>query len=378
MSCLDRSMFSFVSISYAQRLLSPPTATGLPYTFWSSRPLRLWTGLVDASRVRLPCRARCSAVAPPITVFPTPPFPPKKVYLRFGPPSMYALSDPSMPPPTPPLPPPMRGSAPAVAIHDGGELFDHREAGHVALELRHVADELAGEPLLDLLQVAALHREAVPQVGRHLLVGELRRQDPVHDIPRDRDVELGEQLGGLLGVQDDHLLGHDDEEKRGALLIGQDAGRFVDASTDVQQLVQDLVFLGDRLALDPRHHLLVLPHLLPELGDAVDPFVVHLGHREVIQGMAEGDEVVDVVVVVALHHDVDDRVEDRRLLHRRLRRGSLDVVLDFLRDLLEAVHVDDLLADFLLIRLDVRVGVDLLRPEVLDDFDGALAEDVAL
>src|SRR6266852_2478130 len=178
MSCLDRSMFGWGSISYAQRLLSPPTATGLPYTFWSSRPLRLWTGLVDASRVRLPCRARCSAVAPAITVFPTPPLPPKKVYLRFGRASMYALSDRSMPPP------PMRRSAPAVAIHDGGELFDHREAGHVALQLRHVADELAGEPLLDLLQVAALHREAVPQVGRHLLVGELRRQDPVHDIPR--------------------------------------------------------------------------------------------------------------------------------------------------------------------------------------------------
>src|SRR5260370_23351415 len=127
-------MFSFVSISYAQRLLSPPTATGLPYTFWSSRPLRLWTGLVDASRVRLPCRARCRAVAPAITVFPTPPLPPKKVYLRFGRASMYALSDRSMPPPSA-----IGGSAPAVAIHDGGELFDHREAGHVARELRHVA-----------------------------------------------------------------------------------------------------------------------------------------------------------------------------------------------------------------------------------------------
>src|SRR5438128_8346524 len=125
MSCLDRSMFSLVSISYAHRLLTPPTATALPYTFWSSRPLKLWTGLVDASNVRLPCRARCSAVAPAITVFPTPPLPPKKVYFRFGSVSMYSLRDRSIPA--------MRSSTPAVAVHDGGELLDHRQTGDVAL-----------------------------------------------------------------------------------------------------------------------------------------------------------------------------------------------------------------------------------------------------
>jgi len=38
----------------------------------------------------------------------------------------------------------------------------------------------------------------------------------------------------------------------------------------------------------------------------------------------------------------------------------------------------DLLADLLLVRLDVGVGVDLLRPQVVDDLDGALAEDVPL
>ena len=94
--------------------------------------------------------------------------------------------------------------------------------------------------------------------------------------------------------------------------------------------------------------------------------------------MAEGDEVIDVVVVVALVDDVDDRVEDRRLLYRRLCRGCRDVVLDLGRDLGEPVHVADLLADLVLVFLDVPVGVDLLGPQVVGDLHRALAEDVLL
>jgi hypothetical protein len=56
----------------------------------------------------------------------------------------------------------------------------------------------------------------------------------------------------------------------------------------------------------------------------------------------------------------------------------LDVVLDLVGDLVQAVHVEDLSPDLVLIVSDVLVGVDLLRPQVVDDLHGALAEDVAL
>src|SRR5207237_6915090 len=56
------------------------------------------------------------------------------------------------------------------------------------------------------------------------------------DAPGDRDVELGEERGRLLGVQDDHLLGDDDEEERGPRPVGQDLRRGVDARLDVQEV----------------------------------------------------------------------------------------------------------------------------------------------
>src|SRR6266581_1813146 len=236
--------------------------------------------------------------------------------------------------------------------------------------------------ILDTEKAAQLFaRFDVPIAGyivNRILPAELAGQDAVHDVAGDGHVEPGEQLRGLLCVQDDHLLGYEDEEKGGALLVGQDAGGLVDASLDVLELVEDLVFLGDLLALDARDHLFVLAHLLPELRDPVDPLVVDFGHRQVVERVAERHQVIDVVVVVALHHDVHDRVEDGRFLHGRLGRGRLDVMLDFFRDLIESVHVEDLLADLLLIRLDIGVGVDLLRPKVVQDLDRALAEDVTL
>ena len=78
-SRFERSIASRVSISNAHRFSTPVTAVGLPKTSWPRRPDREWTGLVDASRVRLPVRARWTAFIPAMTVLPTPPLPPKNV-----------------------------------------------------------------------------------------------------------------------------------------------------------------------------------------------------------------------------------------------------------------------------------------------------------
>jgi hypothetical protein len=91
--------------------------------------------------------------------------------------------------------------------------------------------------------------------------------------------------------------------------------------------IQDAVLLG-LLAADAGDHLFILPHFLPQLRDLGDPLIVDLGHAEVIQSMPQGDQVVNVVVVAALHHNVHHGVEDGALLHRRLGGGRLDVVLD--------------------------------------------------
>jgi hypothetical protein len=76
-SRFERSIASRVSISNAHRLSIPLTAVALPNTSCPSRPDSEWTGLVDASRTRLPERARWTALTPAMTVFPTPPLPPK-------------------------------------------------------------------------------------------------------------------------------------------------------------------------------------------------------------------------------------------------------------------------------------------------------------
>src|SRR2546427_2172483 len=191
-------------------------------------------------------------------------------------------------------------------------------------------------------------------------------------------VVVPEEMIRLLGIEEDHLLRHHDEEEGGPRLVRQDPGGGVDPVLDVGQLGQDLVLLHRFLTPHRRGHLVVLAHVFAELGDLVDPLVVHLRHRQVVERVAERHQIVDVVVVVAPDDDVDDGVEDRALLHRGLRRGGRDVVVDLLRHLLEPVHVEDLLPDLLLVVLDPPVGVDLLRPEVLHDRHGSLAEDVPL
>src|SRR5512135_2996583 len=352
MSCLERSMVSLVSISYAQRLSTPATGVGLPYTSWPSRPLRLCTGLVEARIVRLPWRASCKAVTPAITVLPTPPLPPKKVNLNLGCAAMYSSKECVISP--------MAPSLCSVAVHDAGQFFDHLQPGDVPFHLGDVADHLLAEGAPDLVKIAALHLEPILQVWGNVLAGQLRRQDSVDDIAGDRYLEFCEQLCRLLRVEDDHLLGHYNEVERGLLLVGQDVRRLVDAGLDIPQFIEDLVFLGGLFALQTGDHLLVLAHLLAELGDAVDPLVVHLGHGQVIERVPQRHQVVDVIVVIALDDDIDDGIEDGRLFHGRLGRSGLNVILDFVRHLVEAVHIEDLLADLLLVFLDVGVGVDLL------------------
>ena len=75
-------------------------------------------------------------------------------------------------------------------------------------------------------------------------------------------------------------------------------GAGLDALPDVLELGQDLVLVqGVLVALDVRRHLVVLPHLLAQGGDLLDPGVVDAGHGEVVERVAQGHQVVDVVVV---------------------------------------------------------------------------------
>ncbi len=76
--------------------------------------------------------------------------------------------------------------------------------------------------------------------------------------------------------------------------------------------------------------------------------------------MPEGDQVVNIVVIFGADDDIHHLVKDGALFHRRFGCCSLDVALDLLRDFVQAVHIKDLLADFVLIFLDVLIGINLL------------------
>src|SRR6266508_4922223 len=54
------------------------------------------------------------------------------------------------------------------------------------------------------------------------------------------------------------------------------------------------------------------------------------------------------------------------------------VVLDLIGHPVDLVYLEDLAPDLVLVLLDVRVGVDLLGPQVGRDLNRPLAEDVAL
>src|SRR6202162_6627886 len=90
----------------------------------------------------------------------------------------------------------------AVAIHDPGELFDHREPRHVALQLRNVRQDLLPERRANAAEVLVLHLDPVAQVVGDLLLDKLVRDDPVDNVAADRHVELRKELRGLLRVED--------------------------------------------------------------------------------------------------------------------------------------------------------------------------------
>src|SRR5581483_1117259 len=371
-SVFERSMVSFVSISYAQRFSEPSTRLGRPKTSWPRRLDREWTGFVEQSIVRLPLAASQSARAPAIAVFPTPPFPPKNTYFT-GLRVRNAAIDSAMSGAVA-----SRTFPGSVAIHHARQPIDHCEPRHVAFHLRDFCQHLRPEPGANAVEIPLLHADAVAQIRGDFPTQEMLRHHAIHDVACDGHVELREQLGRLPRVQDGHLFGNDHEEESRLLAVSKDLGRGADATFDVLQLAEDLVLLEHLLPLHDRSHLLVLAHLLPKLGDLADPLVVDLRHRQIVEGVAEGDEIVDVVVVLAGDHDVDDGVEDRALLHRRLRGRRLDVLFDLLGDGIEAVHVEDLLSDLVLVLADATVGVDLLGPKVGHDGHRALSEEVLM
>src|SRR5271157_373653 len=104
-------------------------------------PLRLCTGLVDAKIVRLPCCAICMAVTPAITVLPTPPLPPKNMNLSLGCATTKSVKDCLISP----------MSRPPIAVHHPGQLLNHRQSGHIPLQLGHTSDHLLAEGFVNLV-----------------------------------------------------------------------------------------------------------------------------------------------------------------------------------------------------------------------------------
>src|SRR6516225_11922436 len=97
----------------------------------------------------------CKAVAPAITVLPTPPLPPKNMYFRPGldRTNSLMLSSISFIMSSPPAVP--------VAVHLSCELLDHFQAGDIALHLRHITHHLRSQRLFDFVHVLRLHLNAV-------------------------------------------------------------------------------------------------------------------------------------------------------------------------------------------------------------------------
>src|SRR5262249_9580079 len=161
------SMVSLVSISYAQRLLTPSTAACLPKTSCPRRPERLCTGFVEASIVRRPCPANQSAVAPAKTVLPTPPLPPKKMYFRPGCSATYCRIVFSTCPMVRKL---LVLEVLSGLVHQSREVFDHRQTGDVPFQLWHRREHAVAEPLPNIAQISFLHLDSVAQIIGDLLL----------------------------------------------------------------------------------------------------------------------------------------------------------------------------------------------------------------
>ncbi len=93
--------------------------------------------------------------------------------------------------------------------------------------------------------------------------------------------------------------------------------------------------------------------------------------------MAQRNQVIDVVVIFSTDHDIDHRIKNGAFFHGWFGSGGLNIVFNFFRHFLQAVHISDLLADFILIIFDAPVGIDFLGIQVRHDLNRSFAEDIA-
>src|SRR3989442_14299464 len=116
-----------------------------PERLWPNRLDREWTGFKDATRTFSPWEAQWYASPAAATVFPTPPFPPVKMYRNFG---RSWMSSGSVAIDT------SERRAEQQVLRD---LFDHVEAARLARVHGGHRDDLAGDLRTDLVEVLALH-----------------------------------------------------------------------------------------------------------------------------------------------------------------------------------------------------------------------------
>ena len=92
--------------------------------------------------------------------------------------------------------------------------------------------------------------------------------------------------------------------------------------------------------------------------------------------MSKGNQIINVVVKIPFDHDVHHGIKDGAFLHSRFRGRGFDITFYFFRDFFHAVHVDDLLPDFLLIVLDSSVRIHFTGIKIGHDLNVSFAEDV--
>src|SRR3989475_7074452 len=169
-----------------------------PERLWPNRLDREWTGFKDATRTLSPWEAQWYASPAAATVFPTPPFPPVKMYRIFGRCS--------------------RSSGRVVTRHhlergsEGqvlGHPLDHVESARFPRVHREHRNDLPRELRFDFIEIFPLHPRAVPEeldrFAAFRLV-ELRRAHLVHYQPPHRNAGCVEYLERVLHVPDRHFL----------------------------------------------------------------------------------------------------------------------------------------------------------------------------
>src|SRR5713226_8761831 len=120
----------------------------------------------------------------------------------------------------------------------------------------------------------------------------------------------------------------------------------------------------------------VLLSLLASFRDLPDPLAEDARHRDHPDAVAERGHIEHVQVVATRRHEVGHCVVRGRLVHGRFGGRRVDVLLDFGRNIREAIHGPNLLLHLLLILGHAPVRVDLHDVQVWDHGDEAFSEDV--